>query len=123
MPGGKRRLPGRFVSGVRVSSGSVVDRVTELFAGSVSMESPSFDGGDAASREEVSATVTGLTASHLITVTPASLPGACTLLVSACAIADAIETTWANTAGSGGPATSTCQITLNFIAFRTMTGG
>ena len=115
----KERRIGRFTSGVIVSSGSSADRITEFRAGSVSMESPSFDGGDIASREEVSVTVTGLDASHIVVVTPASLPGACTLLVAACAITDAIETTWANTAGSEGPATSTCQITLQFLAFKT----
>jgi len=117
MPGGKKRLPGRFTSGIIVGSASVRERVTSIFAGSVSVESPSYDAGAAGSRENVSATVTGLDASHLVLATAASMPGACVVLLSACAISDAIETTWGYIAGSGGAAAAASQITLNYIAF------
>lgn len=119
MPGGKERLPGQLTGGVIVGPGSVRDRVSSIFAGSVAIESPSFDGGTAGSRENKSIAVTGLDASHIVTAIPASMPGACVALLSACAISGAIETTWGYVAGSGGGAAAASQITLNFIAFAT----
>ena len=118
MPGGKRRLPGRFTSGLIVTSGSVASRMKEIWAGSVLVNSPSFGAGTgAASREELSVTVTGLNASMLVLAKPASMPGACVHLISACAITDAIETAWGRTGCAG--AAAGCAITLNYIAIQT----
>ncbi|KKM77124.1 hypothetical protein LCGC14_1373190 [marine sediment metagenome] len=119
MPGGKQRLPGQFTGGIIAGPGSVRDRLSGIFAGSVAVESPSFDGGDAGSRENSSITVTGLDASHIVVAIPASMPGACVALISACAISDAIEATWGYIAGSGGAAAAASQVTLNYIAFTT----
>ena len=120
MPGGKSRLPVRQVGGLWLSSGSVAKRITELWAGSVLINSPSFGAGTgAASREEASVAVTGLTASHLVVVIPGSMPGACVHLISACAIADNIETAWGRSSCTG--AAAGCAITLNYIAYRDST--
>lgn len=115
MPATKSRNPLRATGGLILSSGSVAKRVTELFAGSVLVNSPSFGAVATASRAAVAAAVTGLDASHLIVVTPASMPGACVFLISACAITDSIETTWGY---AGSTAAAGCAITLNYIAFK-----
>ncbi len=121
MPGGKQRLIARLTGGIIAGPGSTRDRVSGIFAGSVSVESPSFDAGAAGSRENLSATVTGLDASHLVVAIPASMPGACVALISACAIENAIETTWGYIAGSGGGAAAASPVTLQYIAFTTQT--
>lgn len=121
MPAEKSKSPQRFVSGVRVSSGSVANRVTELWAGSALVNSPSFGAVATPSRAAVSVTVTGLTASHLVVATPGSMPGACVFLISACAIIDAIETTWAFVPACPALAAAGCAITLNYIAYRDAT--
>lgn len=116
MPATKSRTRGRFTGGVIISSGSVAKRVTELFAGSVLANSPSFGGGSlVGSNEQLSVAVTGLDASHLIIVTAASMPGGCVVLQSACAIIDKIETKWVHTASD---AAAGCAITLNFLAWK-----
>ena len=120
MPAIRLRNPIRITSGLWLTSGSVNNRVTELRAGSVLVNSPSFGAGTgAASREEASVAVTGLTASHLVIVIPGSMPGACVHLISACAIADNIETAWGRSSCTG--AAAGCAITLNYIAYRDST--
>ena len=121
MPAEKSRLPLRLVGGLWLTSGSVSNRITELRAGSVLISSPSFGAGAAGSRAAVAVAVTGLTASHLVVATPGSMPGACVALISACTIADSIETTWGYIAASGGGAAAGCQVTLNYIAYRDST--
>ena len=119
MPGGKSRLPLRQVAGLWLSSGSISNRITELRAGSVSVTTPVFSGAsNVGSSEGVSVAVTGLTASHMVVVTPGSMPGGCVMLRSACAIADAIETVWIHTASAAAAA---CAVTLNYIAYRDST--
>ena len=118
MPAEKSRLPLRLVGGLWLTSGSVNNRITELRAGSVLVNSPSFGAVATASRAAVAAAVTGLTASHLVVVTPGSMPGACVFLISACAIADSIETTWGY---AGSLAAAGCAVTLNYIAYRDST--
>lgn len=120
MPGGKRRLPGRFTAGLRVSSGSVVDRVTEIFAGSVIVTHPVFDAASSVGcLLGTSDAVTGLDASHLVLAIPASAPGDSTL-ISACCISDSLELMWMHT---GSAAVAADEVTVQFVAFRTMTGG
>ena len=118
MPGGKRRLPGRFTAGLIVDSGSVANRMKAIFAGSVLVNSPSFGAGSAASRTAVAGiSVTGLNASMLLVAVPASMPGACVTLLSACAVTDGIDTVWGYL--PGGAAAAGCAITLNYIAIQT----
>ena len=120
MPGGKRRLPGRFTAGMRVSSGSVVDRVTEMFAGSVTVTHPIFDAASSVGcLLGVATTVTGFDASHLVLAIRASMPGDSALISASC-IADSLELMFMHT---GSAAVAAVEVDVSFIAFRTMTGG
>ena len=118
MPGGKRRLAHLFTGGVKVTSGSVAALMKEIWAGSVAIDSPSFAGGAGPSRAGVSTTVTGLNASMMVFVKPASFPGGCVYLVSSCAITNSLETTWA-LAGASTLAAAASQVTLHYLAIQT----
>ena len=117
MPGGKQKLAGRFTGGATIGSGSVVALMKTIWAGSVVANSPSFSAASSTgSTEQLSLAVTGLTASMVVFVTPASMPGSAVVLKSACVIADKIETVWLH---AGSAAISGCAVTLQYLAIQT----
>ena len=114
----KERRIGRFTSGAIIGSGSAIDRVSQIWAGSVEVTTPIFDAASGVGCQlAVSTTVAGLDASQLIIAMPGSHPGDA-VMTSVCAITDAIETQWLHT---GSAAVAACAVTLQFIAFKTVT--
>ena len=114
MPGGKRRLPGRFTGGIIV--GDTGTYAKHILAGSATVEVGSI-GTVAGSNVCEVVTITGLTASHVI-VANMITGNACTVLIKAQAGAGQASLTWGYIAGSGLGAASQTTSTFQYLAVK-----
>ena len=116
MPGGKLRLKGLFTGGQQV--GGTGTYVKHVLAGSVVVEAPSINQSViAGSSASVFATISGLTASHIM-VARVVTGNACTVLGKVLSGAGSANFTFQSVAGCGAGLASQTTTTINYLAFQ-----
>jgi len=118
MPGGKQRLLSLLTGGIKVGSASTDTFIKSILAGSATVTTPAFDGGDPGSSETVEATIANMTASHALLITAENM-SPCIALISACAGTGKASLVFGYTAACGGGAAAAGTATFNYIGVRT----